>query len=207
MIISIVGILVAYTIGAIPTSYVLAKLIRGVDIRGYGSGNVGATNLLRVAGKLPAILALIVDVAKGAVAVTLVAFICYRPEAGVDFAVFRVILGLAAFSGHVWPASLKFKGGKGVATSAGILLVLAPAVFGIGLLVCLITVFSTKYVSLGSILGSVSLPISAALFGMPVEIVIFCVTICFIVCYKHKPNIARLLRNEEPKIGKKSKVK
>jgi len=207
MVMLILGACVAYLLGAIPTSYVLAKLIRGIDIRGYGSGNVGATNLFRVAGKLPALLALIVDVAKGALAVTLVAIVFFKPAPGLDFSVYRVFLGLAAFCGHVWPIFLKFKGGKGVATGGGVLLVLAPKVFGLALLVWIITVLITKYVSLSSILGSISLPISAALLGRPVEIVIFCITLCFMVCYRHRPNIARLIRKEEPKVGRKAKVK
>ena len=197
----LVGILTAYLIGSIPISFIFAKLMKGVDIRDYGSGNVGATNLLRIAGKLPAILALVLDMVKGVIAVTLVAFIFFNPESRLNFELYRLILGLTAICGHIRPVFLKFKGGKGVATSAGVLLIVAPKVLGVGLLVWLLIVAIFRYVSLGSIMAAVSLPVSAAIFGGPIELVAFCVTICFIASYMHKSNITRLLRNEEPKIG------
>ena len=207
MFLILIAILVAYLIGSIPTSFIFAKLLKGIDIRNYGSGNIGATNLMRVAGPLPAIAALILDMTKGVIVVTLVAFIFFGPETRLNFDLFRMLLGLAVIFGHIWTVFLKFKGGKGIATSSGVLLILAPEVFGVAVLVWILTVAISRYVSLGSILASISLPISAAINGKPIGLVIFCITLCIISSYKHKANIRRLLRNEEPKIGHKTNVK
>jgi len=197
--------MVAYLVGSIPTSFIVARLLRGVDIRDYGSGNVGATNLSRVAGKKPAIFVLLVDIGKGIFAVTVVAYIFAKADLNLDFYMFKLILGLAAICGHIWPVFLRFRGGKGVATSAGVMLIIAPKVLVIGILIWLIIVIITRYVSLGSILSSVSLPVSAAVLGEQIELVTFCVILCIIGTYKHKLNISRLIRNEEPKIWTNSK--
>ncbi len=207
MLLMLAGILVAYSIGSLPTSFIFAKIMKGVDIRNYGSGNVGATNLMRMVGKLPAILALLLDVAKGALAVILVPLMVSGVEFRFDFEIYRYILGLATISGHIWPLLLKFKGGKGVATTLGVLLVVAPKIILIAFAIWLITTLITKYVSLGSVIGSISLPVSAALMAEPIEMVIFCAIICIIACYKHRSNISRLLRGEESRIGQKLKVK
>jgi len=195
------SLIVAYLIGSIPASYITAKLMKGVDIRKHGSGNVGATNVLRTAGKGPGIVALILDILKGVIAVTLLSKIAYGFVDVIDYESFRILMGLAVISGHIWSVFLKLKGGKGVATSAGVLIVLCPKAFGIAALVFILVVLATKYISLGSILSSISLPISLAIIGEPIQLVLFGITLCMISTYKHKANIKRLINNEESQIG------
>lgn len=203
MILAILGIITAYLIGSIPTSYLIGK-IKGVDVRRHGSGNVGATNVLRVMGKLPALITLIIDIGKGAVAVTLIAVLFYQKNATISFSVLRALLGLAVIIGHNWTVFLNFKGGKGVATSIGVFMVIFPVGLLIGLVVWVVTVWFTKYVSLGSILLAISIPIIAAFSGARLEIVLLAVTSCVIICYKHKGNINRLLLGTENRIGQKT---
>jgi acyl phosphate:glycerol-3-phosphate acyltransferase len=207
MILLILGLMTAYLIGSIPTSYLIGRL-KGVDVRKHGSGNVGATNVLRVMGKLPALITLIADIGKGVLAVTLIAVFFYQKNTLITFSVFRALLGLAVIIGHVWPVFLKFKGGKGVATFIGVFMIIFPVGLLIGLITWLITLWLTKYVSLGSILLVVTVSIIAAGSAARFEIVILSVTSCIIICYKHKCNINRLLSGEEHKVGhKKEDVK
>lgn len=194
------AVILAYVIGSIPTSFLIGKA-RGIDVRQEGSGNVGATNVLRAVGKLPALITLVVDVAKGIIAVTLLASAFYAKGAPITFNVFRALLGLSAIVGHNWSIFLKFKGGKGVATSCGVLMILLPKATAIAILVFLITLWLTRYVSLGSILLSATVPIAAALLGREIELVILAVTLCILISYRHKANIKRLLRGAENKIG------
>ena len=194
------AVILAYAIGSIPTSFLIGKA-RGIDVRQEGSGNVGATNVLRAVGKLPALITLVVDVAKGVIAVTLLASIFYAKGVPIAFNVFRALLGLSAIVGHNWSIFLKFKGGKGVATSCGVLMILLPKATAIAILVFLITVWLTRYVSLGSILLSAAVPIAAALLGREIELVVLAVTLCILISYRHKANIKRLLRGAENKIG------
>ena len=195
----ILSIVSAYLIGSIPTGFLMTKIFMGTDIRGAGSKNVGATNVYRVAGKLPGLLTLIIDIVKGVIVVTVVAefFYSYLPD--VDYIFYKTLLGLIAIFGHIWPIFLKFKGGKGVATTIGVTGAIAPLVLLTSLIVWLIVFIPTKYVSLGSIAFGISLPISALIFNQPFYIVIFCVILCFINTYKHKDNIKRLLKREENK--------
>ncbi len=202
MIIIIFGIIIAYLLGSIPTSYLIGKL-KGIDVRQYGSGNVGATNVLRVMGKLPALITLIFDIGKGVLAVTLVAGFFYQRNAAITFSVFRAILGLAVIAGHNWTVFLKFKGGKGVATFIGVFMVIFPVGLLAGLILWFFTTCFTKYVSLGSIVFAISVPVIAAFSGANIEVVILSVTCCIIICYKHKSNIRRLLMGTENKIGEK----
>lgn len=198
----LLGIITAYLLGSIPTSYLIGKLA-GVDVRKHGSGNVGATNVLRVLGKLPAAITLILDIGKGVLAVTLVASIFYR-KGMVDFNLFRALLGLAVIAGHNWTIFLKLKGGKGVATFIGVFAILLPIELIVGLIIWIITVWITKYVSLGSILLAMAVPLIAAFSGKGIETVTLAITACGIICYKHKGNINRLLMGTEHKIGEKT---
>jgi glycerol-3-phosphate acyltransferase PlsY len=195
------GIILAYLIGSIPTSYLLGK-IKGVDIRSKGSGNVGATNVLRVMGRLPAIIVLVVDILKGVLAVTLIASVCYK-NAPISLTVFKVVLGISAIVGHNWSVFLKFKGGKGVATSLGVFMILLPESMAIAAVVWVLAVGFTKYVSLGSLLLSLTVPIAAALMGEELPLIILAVTVCILISYRHKENIKRLLLGVENKIGRK----
>jgi glycerol-3-phosphate acyltransferase PlsY len=194
------AVIAAYIIGSIPTSY-LAGRARGIDIRKQGSGNIGATNVLRVVGKLPALIVLIVDILKGVIAVTLLASLFFRGEMAIGFDIFRVLLGLSVIAGHNWSVFLKLKGGKGVATSCGVLMVLLPEATAIAVIVFLAILLLTKYVSLGSILLSITVPIAAAIMGKEIEFILLAVTICILISYRHKSNIKRLLRGSENKIG------
>lgn len=191
--------LIAYLVGSIPTGFLMTKIFVGADIRSAGSKNVGATNVYRVAGKLPGFLTLFIDIVKGVIVVILVAdfFYTYLPD--VDYIFYRTLLGLIAILGHIYSVFLKFKGGKGVATTIGVTAAIAPLVLLASLAVWLIVFISTNYVSLGSLVFGMALPISALLFNQPFYVVIFCVILCIINTYKHKDNIKRLLKREENK--------
>lgn len=203
------SVISAYLIGSIPTSFILAKLTKGIDIRDFGSGNVGATNVFRVVGKMPALIALIVDVAKGALVVTLVADYFYSFVGTIDSESYRAVLGFTAICGHIWPVFLGFKGGKGVATTIGVVSVIAPTVFLLAGAVWLLVFSFTSYVSLASLSLGVALPVFAVILNKPFSVVIFAVAICAINSYKHKENIKRLVNGEEMKtiiIKKKVKI-
>ena len=194
-----VSILAAYLLGSIPSSFILTKLFKGVDIRQHGSGNVGATNALRVAGKLPALIALIIDISKGIIAVTLLASLSYPYVSGIDYEFYRILLGFSAIVGHIWTVFLNFKGGKGVATTIGVLATLGPGIFLPSLFVWILIFSITHYVSVASIAFGVALSIFSVVFNKSIYMTIFAVTLCFISIYKHKDNIKRLVRQEETK--------
>ena len=128
----IIGIIASYLCGTIPTAFLIAKCVGGIDIREHGSGNVGATNALRVMGKLPGIVVLLLDMGKGVLAVLLISAIFSSNEIPPE--IVKAVFGWAVVCGHVFNVFLKFKGGKGVATSAGILLCIAPGSFLVGIL-------------------------------------------------------------------------
>ena len=194
------GFAAAYIIGSIPTAYIFGRVIKGIDIREHGSGNIGATNVFRVIGKAPGIIVLIIDTFKGLICVTYLAsgFLYLAPVTRPEL--YRILVGLSAIAGHNWTLFLKFKGGKGVAASAGVAIGLIPKIFWLGFLVWLITFFITGFVSLASIIAVISVPIFTLAFGEPVEIIIFMCFLCLIIVYKHKPNIRRLARGEEKRI-------
>ena len=200
-IILFLGFVAAYLIGSIPTAYIFGKVLKGIDIREYGSGNIGATNVFRVIGKMPGVIVLAIDIIKGFVCATYLASVFLylapvtRPE------LYRILVGLFAIAGHNWTIFLKFKGGKGVATSAGVVIGLIPKIFWLGFLVWLIIFFITGLVSLSSIIAIITIPIFTLAFGEPAEIIIFMCLLCLIIVYKHKPNIRRLARGEEKRIA------
>ncbi|MEA3305871.1 MAG: glycerol-3-phosphate 1-O-acyltransferase PlsY [Candidatus Omnitrophota bacterium] len=198
----VLGTAAAYLIGSFPTSYLIGKL-KGIDVSKQGSGNTGATNVLRVMGKLPAIITLIADIAKGAIAVIIVAALFYNPEMPVNRGIFRALLGLSSVAGHNWSIFLKFRGGKGVAASCGVFMVLLPGEMAVAAVVFLLAVLLTKYISIGSLLLALTVPVCAALTGESIELVILAITVCIIVSYRHKSNIKRLLAGTENKIGGK----
>ncbi|MDP2912294.1 MAG: glycerol-3-phosphate 1-O-acyltransferase PlsY [Candidatus Omnitrophota bacterium] len=195
------GFVAAYLIGSIPTAYIFGRVLKGIDIREHGSGNAGATNVFRVIGKAPGIIVLIIDIIKGFACATYLAsgFMHLAPVVRPEM--YRILIGLCAIAGHNWTVFLKFKGGKGVATSAGVVIGLIPKIFWLGFLVWLITFFITGFVSLSSIIAIVSVPIFTLAFGEPAEIVVFMCLLCLIIVYKHKANIRRLARGEEKRIA------
>src|SRR3989338_3594370 len=199
-IILFLGFVSAYIIGSIPTAYIFGSVLKGIDIREYGSGNIGATNVFRVIGKGPGIAVLIIDIIKGYISATYLAsgFLYLAPVTRPEL--YRILVGLSAIAGHNWTLFLKFKGGKGVAASAGVAIGLIPKIFWLGFLVWLVTFFITGFVSLASIIAIISVPIFTLAFGEPAEIVVFMCLLCLIIIYKHKPNIRRLARGEEKRI-------
>jgi glycerol-3-phosphate acyltransferase PlsY len=190
----------AYLFGSIPFGLLLAKLFGGGDVRKAGSGNIGATNVARVAGPLPGILTLLLDVAKGAAAVWLAGRVSN------ESATWMMIAALAALIGHCFPIWLKFRGGKGVATAAGAFLVLCPAALLGSVMLFLIVLFFWRYVSLASISAAAAMPLLIYLLWAPHHapplIVIFgSLAAAVIIIYKHDANIQRLVQGEEPKFS------
>jgi acyl phosphate:glycerol-3-phosphate acyltransferase len=185
-------VLAAYLIGALPTSYAVARLVRGIDLRQHGSGNLGATNAFRVLGWRAATPIFIIDIAKGFIP----AFFFPRLD-GREVATWALAYGAAAILGHVYSVYVGFKGGKGVATGAGVFLALAPLAVLVGLVIWLLLVFTTGYVSLASITAAAALPIMVALTGAPGEVLVLSVFLSVFVIYAHRANIRRLMRGEE----------
>jgi glycerol-3-phosphate acyltransferase PlsY len=190
----------AYLLGAIPFGLLLTKLFGSGDVRKVGSGNIGATNVARAAGPLAGIFTLVLDAAKGAAAVWLAARFAN------ESATWMIIAGLAALIGHCFPVWLGFRGGKGVATAAGVFLVLCPlALLGAVLLFVLVVVFS-RYVSLGSISAAASIPMLiyflwAPHHAPPLVVTFGALAAAILIVYKHDGNIQRLVQGEEPKFS------
>lgn len=192
-------LVLAYLIGATPTSYVIGKMFHGIDLREHGSGNLGATNALRVLGARSAVPVVIVDMAKGFLPAWL-----FADLAGVGFG-WTLAFGSAAILGHMFSVWVGFKGGKGMATSAGVFLALAPwAVLG-GLLVWLTITFLTGYVSLASIAAALVAPPLVALtpHSGGNALLWFTLGLAVVVMWAHRANIGRLLRGEENRFGKR----
>ncbi len=189
--------------GSIPTSYILGKKIKKIDIREYGSGNVGATNALRVLGTKYGVIALILDMAKGAIPVFVGKYLGFSDP-------WLIAVALTAILGHIFTIFLNFKGGKGVATSAGVFIALTPLSVGIALVVFIITVWLTRYVSLGSILAALTLFVSELIINIQngfqsKEILVLVFVIATFIIVKHKSNIQRLLAGNENKLSFKKK--
>jgi acyl phosphate:glycerol-3-phosphate acyltransferase len=202
----ILVVLVAYLLGSIPTGFLLAKG-RGIDIRKVGSGNIGATNVFRILGKPAGVLVLLADAAKGWLAVFVVAKLVsgwFYPDAGSTASEwFRLCAGMAAILGHNYTCWLYFKGGKGIATSAGVLVALVPVPLLIILSIWIIVFAFTRYVSLASISASFSLPFAAWVVGESRTIVLVTAGLAALAIYKHKANIKRLINGTESRIAMK----
>lgn len=190
----------AYLIGATPTSWIVAKLVRGIDLREHGSGNLGATNAYRVLGWRPALPIFIIDIAKGWFPAAMFPLWDGRPEPE-----WALAFGGAAIIGHVWSVWVGFRGGKGVATSAGALLALAPLAVGIGFAVWAAVTFSTGYVSLGSIVAAALIPILVAALRGPGPVLWLTVGLAAFVIWAHRSNIRRLLAGTENRFGRRAK--
>ena len=193
-------VLAAYLLGAIPNGLLIARL-KGVDLQKVGSGNIGATNVFRCVGKGWGVLAFVLDAVKGFVPAFFFPDLLEAAPAWLGLA-----CGVAAVAGHNWPVWLKFKGGKGVSTSAGMLLGIAPAAVGIGFAVFAATVLITRFVSLGSILAAIAVPAAyIGLHGTGNRLLAGAlVAMGLLVVVKHRANIGRLLKGAEPRIaGKK----
>ena len=197
----IIGIVISYFIGSVPTAYIFGKALKGLDIRKHGSGNVGATNVFRVLGKGPGIAVLILDILKGVLAVALVADLL-----GLTTDIARIFLGVAVVCGHNWTVFLQFKGGKGIATSLGVLIgfTIRMAVLRMVLLstvsIWLISFLLTGFVSLSSIVAATFLPILMVLTNQNIELVILGIVFCVFVVIRHRPNIKKLLSGQENRV-------
>ncbi len=189
----VVYIILAYLLGSIPVGVVLSRL-KGQDPRKTGSGNIGATNVMRTAGKGVGILTLAGDIVKGLLPTWLA--IAYGQTAIVVAA-----CGLAAFAGHLWPIYLGFRGGKGVATALGLFIALKPAIIPILLAVFIVVLLKWRYVSLGSLVGTALMPLFLLLFGSPVEYIVVSLIVGLLIYYKHRDNLKRLLSGTEHKFG------
>jgi len=202
----VTSIILAYLIGSFPTSFILARMLKGIDIRDVGSGNAGATNVLRSVGKLPALITLVVDTLKGVLVVTFVAGFFYSFDIDLDYDFYRSFLGLVVVCGHIWSVFLKFKGGKGIATTLGVAIGIAPKILVPSAIMWLVVFATTSYVSLASIIALITFPIVASISGVSIYIILLSVILCAISIYKHKSNIGRLIKGEENKtriFGKK----
>lgn len=182
------GFLIGYLFGSIPSGVILTRLAKAGDLRTIGSGNIGATNVLRTGRRGLALATLLVDVLKGALP-TFLAFRYFGPD-------MAVLAGLGAVLGHCFPLWLGFKGGKGVATAAGVLLALTPLIVLLVLALFILVVLLTRYVSLGSITAAIAAPILAWLFGLH-QIAELYLLIALIIVIKHYANIRRLLAGNE----------
>ena len=196
----IAALILAYLIGSMPTAYIFGRIIKGIDIRNFGSGNVGATNVYRLIGKAPAFIVLFIDALKGFAPVLLFPAIFNIDKNLLNPELASILIGVACISGHIWTVFLKFKGGKGVATTSGVMLAIAPKVFLIALIVWVIIFLLFRYVSLASITAAISLPIASLVMNKAFPLVLFSITICFIGTYKHKSNISRILKGEEKRL-------
>jgi glycerol-3-phosphate acyltransferase PlsY len=201
----IVVAVAVYLLGSIPFGFIVAKA-KGIDIRSVGSGNIGATNAMRVLGKPAGIFVLLMDAAKGFLAVALLAD--GLPQllhlSIPDIQINHVIAGICAVLGHNYTCWLKFKGGKGIATTAGVYLALAPWAVPVALVVFIIAVLITKYVSVGSIASAIALPATVWILP-PHNLLLGIVTTALgvLAIYKHKSNIQRLMAGTENQLGKK----
>jgi glycerol-3-phosphate acyltransferase PlsY len=195
----------AYLLGSIPFGLLLGKLFGAADVRKAGSGNIGATNVARVAGPLAGILTLLLDAAKGALAVLLAARLTN------DSALWMMIAGLCALVGHCFPIWLGFRGGKGVATAAGIFLVLCPPAFLGAVILFFLVVLYWRFVSLASISAAAAMPLLIYFFWAPHHAPPYVVTFgslgaALLIVYKHDANIQRLVQGDEPKFSLRKKA-
>jgi glycerol-3-phosphate acyltransferase PlsY len=186
----------AFLMGSIPFGVLIAR-VRGVDLKKVGSGNIGTTNVLRAMGKVPAVLTLAGDVLKGAIPVLAAKYL-------LDDLSMEGIVGLSAILGHNFSLFLRFRGGKGVATSIGVLLVYSPYPAAATILIWLAVIFVTRYSSLGAIVSFGALPLSVYVLDNTKEKLIMSVVIAALLMIRHADNINRLMRGTEPKIGKRT---
>jgi glycerol-3-phosphate acyltransferase PlsY len=202
----ILTVVVAYLLGSIPTGFLVGKA-KGIDIRTIGSGNIGATNVFRYFGTVAGVLVLLADALKGLLAVLLVPRLAWvvfgTPVDPLAREWLYIIAGLGAVLGHNYTCWLRFKGGKGIATSAGVLIALVPYALLIILAVWMVVMGLTRFVSLASICASFTLPFATWITGGSFTMIAITAGMAVLAIYKHKPNIQRLLKGTESRIGVK----
>jgi len=190
-----VAITLAYLVGSVPFAYLLSRS-RGIDLRHVGSGNVGATNVLRTTGVRAAVLAALLDGVKGTVAVLLAQLLASGPIA-------PVMAACASVVGHVYPVWLRFRGGKGVATAAGAFAVLAPTALAVSVTVFIVVVAATRFISVGSLAGAVTLVVVVLVGDVPDVVAIGAAVSALIIVYRHRDNLARVVAGTERRIGQR----
>ena len=212
--ISIIAIL-SYLLGSIPTSIIVARKARGIDIRHYGSGNAGGTNVIRVLGWKAGVFVILLDMAKGMVATMLVARLMQGPipfsnaTPFDDFTVVQIIAGCSAILGHIWTVFAGFKGGKGIATAGGMLIGIAPVEVAVSFGVFAVVFLLTHYVSLGSLSAAVAFPLTMFfrenVFMVDVRgygtLIFFAIGISLLIIFTHRSNITRLVQGTENRIS------
>ena len=208
-------IILSYLIGSIPTSIIISKAAKGIDIREHGSGNAGGTNVMRVLGWKHGVLVILLDALKGVLAVIVVARLHYgsMPFENAtpfdDFTLVQIIAGISAVIGHVWTVFAGFKGGKGIATALGMLLMIVTVDMLIAIGVFILVVTFSRYVSLGSLAAAVAVPLTLIIrenvFNVDIPnyhtLLPFLVLVSLLVIFTHRKNVTRLLNGNENKIN------
>ncbi len=212
----VIVVLLSYLLGSVPTSIIITKALKGIDIRNYGSGNAGGTNVIRVLGWGPGVFVILFDALKGFLAAVVLSRLFYGkfPLANAtpfsDFTVVQIIAGISAILGHTWTVFAGFKGGKGIATAGGMLVGIAPIEVAIAAGVFAIVVVSSRYVSLGSVSAAIAFPVSmflrANVFDVATKyyhsMIFFSIAISGFLIYNHRANIDRLLHGKEHRLEK-----
>jgi len=203
---SVGALIVAYLFGSVPSAVWIGQAFYGIDVREYGSGNAGATNTFRVLGKKAGIPVMLVDIAKGWTATNLAYFIGLSvtgPEHSVQYVNYQLALGIVAVMGHLFPIFAGFRGGKGIATLFGMILAVHLPAALLCVLVFLIVLFLTRYVSLSSISAGFTFPLTVIfVYQVSVKaIIIYGMCICILILVTHQKNIERLLRGKESKVN------
>ena len=207
--------ILSYLIGSVPTSIIVSKLVRGIDIREHGSGNAGGSNVFRVLGWKYGILVILLDALKGALAVIVVArfYMDSFPFKNItpfdDFTLVQIICGVTAVIGHIWTVFAGFRGGKGIATGLGVLIMIVTVDMALALGIFFIVVGISRYISLGSLAAAVAVPlilvIRENIFGVDIPgystVLPFCIVLALLVIYTHRKNIDRLINGSENKIS------
>lgn len=212
-------IVLSYLVGSIPNAIIVGKLSRGIDIREYGSGNAGGANVMRILGWKHGLLVILLDAFKGVLVVVVIARLYYGPipfnniTPFDDFTLVQVIAGISAVVGHIWTIFADFKGGKGIATALGMLLMIITIDMLIALGVFVIVVTISRYISLGSLIGAVSVPLSLVIreniFQVDIQgyhtLLPFIIAVSLLVIYTHRKNVVRILNGTENKLNFKKK--
>ncbi len=199
----LLGIIFSYLLGSLPTAYIFGKMTKGIDLRQHGSGNLGATNAFRILGRGTGIIVLALDILKGTLAVLLAKYIFYQSGAQISENLFLCLCAITVVSGHNWTVFMRFKGGKGIATSLGALIAFAIIIDRFAWVVVsiiflwLIIFIPTGFVSLASVICSICLPILAIFLHLPKEIIVFLLILGIFSLIRHKPNIRRMLQKKE----------
>lgn len=199
-------IAISYLLGSIPTAYIFGRLLKGIDIRKFGSGNVGATNAFRVLGKGWGLVVLLLDILKGFLPVVLLGGLFTKQLDLNQAQNIFIAIGLGCISGHSWTIFLKFKGGKGVATTLGVLLGLAlkipglSIVLGLTVLVWFVSFLIVRIISLSSVLAALSFPVFTILFRQSTVVISLGILLSIFIILRHKSNIKRLLEGKESRL-------